>query len=113
MERELEWAQAAAAWARDVLGPTSAVVACHLHRDESAPHVHVTAVPRTFVGELGWKPRLTEWFAEKGILPGRLRDRYATLHDDFAEQVSERYGLSRGVRGGRAVHSAPGPPESG
>ena len=87
-------------------GPGQSSVAAELHRDESSPHAHLTAVPRTTDGRVGWKPRLLEWQGERKLKVERLAGRYAALQDEYYEQVGKRYGLVRGVRGSTATHEA-------
>ena len=52
--RELQWARASYQWVRSVLGQKSVVASAALHRDETAPHIHVLAVPLDRQGKLGW-----------------------------------------------------------
>ena len=105
--REREWAHAAFAWARSILGPESVVAAAGWHRDESAPHVHVLAVPRPEGGNgrVGWCA-VRDAAVSRICGGGRAGNRYRVLQDDFHENVSRRFGLGRGEVGSEAVHEA-------
>ena len=107
LEREREWAHAAFAWACSVLGPESVIAAAGWHRDESAPHVHVLAVPRPAGGggRIGWCA--TRDAAVARICAGtRAGSKYRVLQDDFHAQVSQRFSLGRGQVGSEARHEA-------
>lgn len=68
------------------------IVAEWLHVDEASPHLHAIVVP-LHEGVLN----------AKHFLGGKTRLR--GLQDDFAKQVGEPYGLSRGLRGSEATHT--------
>ena len=106
-EREREWAHAAYAWARGVLGPASVVAAAGWHRDEAAPHVHVLAVPRPEggSGRIGWCA-VRDAAVSRICGGGRAGSKYRVLQDDFHANVSRRFGLGRGEVGSEAVHEA-------
>ena len=105
LEREREWAHAAHAWARAVLGPESVVAAAGWHRDEAAPHVHVLAVPRPEGGNgrVGWCATRDQAVSRIGA-GRRAGSKYRVLQDDLHAQVSARFGLGRGVVGSEARH---------
>ena len=106
-EREREWAHAAYAWARSILGPESVVAAAGWHRDEAAPHVHVLAVPRPEggSGRIGWCA-VRDAAVSRICGGGRAGSKYRVLQDDFHARVSHRFGLGRGEVGSEAVHEA-------
>ena len=105
--RARAWAHAAYEWARSVLGPESVVAAAGWHRDESAPHVHVLAVPRPEGGggRIGWCA--TRDAAVARICGGgRTKSKYRVLQDDLHQRVSQHFGLARGLVGSEARHEA-------
>ena len=106
-EREREWAHAAYAWARGVLGPASVVAAAGWHRDEAAPHVHVLAVPRPEggSGRIGWCA-VRDAAVSRICGGGRAGSKYRVLQDDLHARVSQRFGLGRGEVGSEALHEA-------
>ena len=104
------WAGESLDWVRDVCGPRSVIAGAALHRDESAPHVHVLVVPIASDGTLAWKHVCSEAHARfRGERPGpkrKMGDWYTSLQDDLHERLSKRYGLTRGERGSKATHKA-------
>ena len=106
-DHENEWAQASYEWLCSVLGPQSVVVTAALHRDETAPHIHVLGVPIDAEGRLGWCRVRDEAVGRIGpTQAGKGRRKYRTLQDDYHAQVGQRYGLARGEIGSRATHQA-------
>ena len=109
-EREREWAHAAYAWALSILGPESVIAAAGWHRDESAPHVHVLAVPRApgGNGRVGWCATRDAAVARIRAGGGAVRpgSKYRVLQDDLHARVSRHFGLGRGVVGSGARHEA-------
>lgn len=67
------------------------VVHFTIHRDETTPHVHFGVTPIKN-GSLSWK----KFFPDKSAL--------SKFQDAFYEQVSSKYGLSRGQKGSTARH---------
>ena len=107
LERERAWAHSAYGWVRTILGPESVIAAAAWHRDETAPHVHVLAVPRPEGGggRIGWCARRDQ--AVSRICAGDpAGSRYRVLQDDLYAQVSLHFGLGRGVVGSEAQHEA-------
>ena len=106
-EREREWAHAAYAGGRSILGPESVVAAVGWHRDEAAPHIHVLAVPRPEGGggRIGWCA-VRDAAVSKICGGRRAGSRYRVLQDDLHARVSHRFGLGRGEVGSEALHEA-------
>ena len=102
VETERAWAAASVAWAKGILGERSAIAVAALHRDETAPHVHVLAVPVSSDGRLGWC-KVRDEAASR--LPGR-GNKYRQLQDSYHASVGVAYGLARGEVGSQASHSA-------
>ena len=100
-ETERAWAAASVAWAKGILGERSAIAVAALHRDETAPHVHVLAVPVSSDGRLGWCRVRDEAAA---LLPRRGR-KYRAFQDDYQASVGVAYGLARGKVGSQATHA--------
>ena len=68
------------------------VLSAVIHRDETTPHMSVMTIP------LDEKERLNA----RAIVGNR--GKLSQMQTDFAKQVSERHGLSRGVKGSTARH---------
>ena len=105
--RELQWARDSYQWGRSVLGQKSVVASAALHRDETAPHIHVLAVPLDRQGKLGWC-RVRDQAIGR-ISPGeRIKgsNKYRTLQNDYHAHIGKRYGLGRGEIGSTASHEA-------
>ena len=110
MSREdlLSWAQDTLAWAQDTWGKDN-VVSASLHVDELTPHIHMIVVP-IVTGE-SRRTRLHKQQNKSSktynIDHDRLRlcvnevytqGKLYEYHDGYAEKVSLKYGLSRGVK---------------
>lgn len=94
-------------WVRTILGPESVIAAAAWHRDETAPHIHVLAVPRPEGGNgrIGWCATRDQ--AVSRICAGApAGSRYRVLQDDLYARVSLHFGLGRGVVGSEAQHEA-------
>lgn len=104
-----EWARDVVAWARDLMGPNTVFSSAGLHMDEAAPHLHLLCVPIDAEGRLGWKTVLRE-AGERlgtGYAAGKPRPKgadYTFVQDHLYENVSRKYGLSRGERKSKAKH---------
>lgn len=99
IEKELEWARAFVAFISVVLGPKSIIIAARLHRDESAPHCHIYAVPRDSNGVIGWSRRQKEALRELGLSVERGAEyggAYEQLQDACWEATGKPFGLARG-----------------
>ena len=68
------------------------VLSAVVHRDESTPHMTVMTIPLDDAGKLN----------ARAIVGNR--GKLSQMQTDFADQVSERYGLKRGVKGSLAHH---------
>ena len=82
------WAEDSFAWFRKTF-PEFPVAIAAIHRDESSPHLHVTAVPETD-GKLGWTR------AQMAAV-GKVSSRYSKIQDSYHAAV-EHHGLQRGIR---------------
>lgn len=108
--RDLErsWAVDTARWLVGLVGPKSVIHSAVLHRDETAPHVHVLVVPVADDGTLGWTNLHKQIGTQiAGVPPGRKAKRgavHAAMHDDYYRHVSARYGIPRGQKGSKATH---------
>lgn len=71
------------------------IVRCTLHMDEKTPHLHIVAIPLTKDGRLSAK----EVFGDVKKLSER-QDRYAA--------AMKQFGLERGIKGSKAVHTSEG-----
>lgn len=126
-EQELAWARQCVEWVQE-RAPDAIVAAAVLHRDEAAPHVHLTLVPR-YQPSLGpgkeREPARIDWRAVRAQLAGRpVRGKLKTaglskrevsklraadkkeaqadmvaLLDAFHADVSEPFGIARAVTG--------------
>lgn len=78
-------------WLKTLHGPSN-VVSATLHLDEKTPHMVAYVVPLTSDGRL----------SAKDFVGGPKR--LTKLQTDFHEQVGDKFGLSRGLKGSRARH---------
>lgn len=110
MSREelLQWADDTLTWAQETWGKDN-VVSASLHVDETTPHIHMIVVP-IVTGE-SRRTRLHKQQKKSSrkynIDHDRLRlcvnevytqGKLYEYHDSYAEKVSLKYGLSRGVK---------------
>ena len=111
-EEILNWSKDTLVWAQNVWGKEN-VVSASLHLDERTPHIHMVVVP-IVQGESRRSVKQKELDEERGIKRksykinhNRLRlscnevfttPLLYTYHDRYAEEVSKKYGLERGVR---------------
>jgi hypothetical protein len=68
------------------------VVCSGIHRDETTPHLYAYVVPIDERGKLNCR----------AFLGGR--DALSKMQTEFAEEVSQKYGLERGIEGSTAKH---------
>ena len=80
-------------WLGKEFGGKSNCVGVVVHNDEKTPHMHVIFTP-IVDGKLN----------ARAILGG-TRHRMTQMQTDFAKNVSEKYGLERGVKGSKATHT--------
>ena len=123
--KETKWAEATHKWVQSRF-PDSLIVVSSLHRDETAPHIHVIASPRSVdgVGEIsyGWCRARNETVLRhtaaarrnkkpKGDRAGRTGRRntgqvLSALQTDYHRSVGAKFGLTRGKIGSKAQHQA-------
>lgn len=89
-----EWVRANYHFACKEFGAEN-IVRATLHLDEKTPHLHIVAVPLTKDGRLSAK----EVFGDIKALSAR-QDRYA--------EAMRSFGLERGVKGSKSVHTSEG-----
>lgn len=103
-DRERAWAADVVAWVEATF-PRSVIALASLHRDESAPHVHVLMCPIADDGTYGWTAVSEQ--ARKRVAPESRRRRgqdYSLLQDAAHEALGVPYGLSRGEKGSGRRH---------
>lgn len=111
-EEILNWSKDTLVWAQKVWGKEN-VVSASLHLDERTPHIHMVVVP-IVQGESRRSVKQKELDEERGIKRKSYKINHNRLrlscnevfttpllysyHDRYAEEVSKKYGLERGVR---------------
>ncbi len=85
------WAAASFIWLGRHFGGIENIVTFNVHMDERTPHIHWTVVPMAD-GRLN----------ASAYIDGKSR--LQALHDSYAREVSEKFGLVRGKRGSKATH---------
>lgn len=78
-------------WLKDKHGAENLIYA-GVHRDETTPHLYAYVVPKDAKGKLNCR----SFFGEKDAL--------SKMQTNFAEEVSLKHGLERGLQGSRAHH---------
>ena len=96
--------KACLAWVMACAGRHSRIALAVIHRDETAPHLHVLLVP---VGERGGEPRLGWTSVRSAFCPGagRESERLHRMQDHFHAEVASKHGLTRGQPGSQAEHT--------
>lgn len=111
-EEILNWSKDTLVWAQNVWGKEN-VVSAFLHLDETTPHIHMIVVP-IVRGESRRSIRQKELDEERGIKRKSYKINHNRLrlscnevfttpllysyHDRYAEEVSKKYGLERGIK---------------
>ncbi len=100
-------------WARDSvlfvsrrMGPESRIAAAALHLDEKEPNVHVLAFVANADRRPGWKRTRMQFAvpADGGPVHADHRRVMSAVQDRYFEEVSSKYGMSRGKVGSTAQH---------
>lgn len=78
-------------WLKDKHGAENLIYA-GVHRDETTPHLYAYVVPKDEKGKLNCR----SFFGEKDAL--------SKMQTNFAEEVSLKHGLERGLQGSKAHH---------
>jgi hypothetical protein len=79
-------------WLSGEFGGSNNLISVVIHNDESTPHMQAIFIP-IIDGKLNARAAI-----------GGERSRLSEMQTDFAEKVSEKYDLERGVKGSKADH---------
>ena len=97
-------------FARLIAGDHSVIVSADLHRDETAPHIHILMVPVSDDGRLGWSRVQAEAMVRLGAGEEfKYGQVYSSLQDAYYDPVSRHFGLGRGEERRGARRSTSGP----
>lgn len=89
-DRQREFFQDSVKWFSDRYG-ADRVLNATVHMDETTPHLHIGVMPITQDGRLSAKAIFT-------------KTEMKAIQTEFARDVSEKYGLERGVEGSERTH---------
>ncbi len=133
VEQEFLWASAAVDWVKKRF-PHSVIAAASIHRDETAPHLHIVLSPQSLDSkgqrQWGWchaRNQAVQFIADefqaaKAAASGKRKPRkrkpfahlnktnakkaLSIMQNDCHAHVGEPFGLLRGERGSKAKHQA-------
>ena len=110
-EIEKAWVDRVMRFLNLIAGDHSVIVSADLHRDETAPHIHVLLVPVSNDGRLGWtrvqEEAMVRLGAGKEGQVFKYGQVYGSMQDAYYDHVSRHFGLGRGEEGSEAEHKRP------